>query len=91
MGMPTEAELREALAAAIQMRENDQDVHHIAKALLNLHYQSKSLTHVMQAAEQFLHSGMGVTEHQRLRKALEEAHRAFDRTAAVEQTRFGLE
>ena len=41
MGMPTEAELREALAEAARMREQGEDRHHLAKALLNLEYRNR--------------------------------------------------
>ena len=91
MGMPTEEELREALAVAQQMREQGQDPHHLAKALLNFHYQVKYLERVLHAAELFIHSGMAVAEHQRLRKAIQEARGAVERTGAQEPTRFGLE
>ncbi len=91
MGMPSEAEMKEALAEAARMRESGDDPHHLAKALLNLNYRLKSLEHVKEAAELFLRSGMAVAEHQRLRKALEEARSAAERSAAVERERFGLE
>lgn len=80
MGMPTETELREALAEAGRMRESGQDPHHVAKALLNLHYQVQHLEQVRQAAEKFFRSGMAVAEHQRLRKALADTRAAIDRT-----------
>lgn len=91
MGMPTEQELKEALAEAGRMREQGDDPHHIAKALLNLNYRVKSLEKVLEAAELFYRSGQSVTEHQRLKKAIAEAHAASERSAGIEHERFGLE
>lgn len=91
MGMPSDDEMKEALAEAGRMRESGDDPHFVAKALLNLNYRVKGLERVMEAAELFLRSGMAVAEHQRLRKALEEARNAAERSAAVERGRFGLE
>jgi len=42
MGMPTEEELREALSEEARMREQGEDPHHIAKALLNFDYPNSS-------------------------------------------------
>ncbi|MEW6647394.1 MAG: hypothetical protein AB1450_09365 [Pseudomonadota bacterium] len=91
MGMPTEQELKEALAEAGRMREQGDDPHHIAKALLNLNYRVKSLEKVLEAAELFYRSGQSVTEHQRLKKAIAEAHAATERSAGMERESFGLE
>lgn len=90
MGMPTEEELDGALAEAARMREHGEDPHHIAKALLNLNYQNEQLEHVLAAAESFLHSGMAVTEHQKLRKAIATARSAIDRSGGIEHESFGL-
>lgn len=91
MGMPSREELTEALEEAARMREAGADPHHLAKALLNHNYRLQQLEHVLEAAERYLHSGQAVTEHQRLRKAIEEARSAMARTAAAESTRFGLD
>mgnify|MGYP006909110816 CR=1 FL=1 len=91
MGMPTEAELHEALAEAARMREQGEDRHHVAKTLLNLEYRNRHLERVLQAAEQFLLSGMAVQEHERLERAIEAARTAARRTGAAEDSRFGLE
>ena len=90
MAMPTEEELKEALAEAARMREQGEDPHHVAKALLNCNYQVEQLRHVLQAVDQYFHSGMAVATHQRLHKAVEEAHRAIDRTGAIEGDRSWL-
>lgn len=90
MGMPTEAELEEALAEAARMREKGEDPHHVAKALLNCHYLVQQLERVMEAAELFFRSGMAVHEHQELRKALDRARHAVGRTAGKEDENFGL-
>ena len=90
MAMPTEEELKMALAEAGRMREQGQDPYFVAKALLNLNYQNEHLMQVLQAVEHFMRSGMAVSEHQKLRKALEQAHRAIDRSGAIERESFGL-
>ena len=50
MAMPTEEELKMALAEAGRMREQGQDPYFVAKALLNLNYQNEHLMQVLQAA-----------------------------------------
>lgn len=90
MGMPTQEELEEALAEAARMREHGEDPHHLAKSLLNCNYQVEQLEDVLFAAERFLHSGMAVTEHQKLKKAIELARKAIDRSGGIEHESFGL-
>ena len=90
MSMPTEEELEMALAEAARMREQGEDSRYVAKALLNCHYQVEQLTQVLTAVELFLHSGMAVTEHQKLKKVLEKAKSAIDRSGAIEHDTFGL-
>ncbi len=91
MGMPTEEEMKDALAEAGRMREQGEDPHHIAKALLNLNYRVKSLEKVLEAAELFYRSGQSVTEHQKLKKAISDARAAAERSGGIERERFGLE
>jgi len=74
MGTPSETELKEALHIAGIMREQDKDPHHIAKSLLSLNYRNKFLRDVLLAAELYLR-GQGVTEHENLLKAIENAKR----------------
>lgn len=90
MGMPSKEELDQALAEAARMREQDDDPHHIARALLNLNYQNEQLKHVLAAAEMYINSGMGVTEHTKLKKAIASARNAVNRTGAIEHESFGL-
>jgi hypothetical protein len=90
MGMPTDEELHEALAEAGRMRERGKDPYHVGKALLNCHYRMRQLERVMEAAELFFRSGMAIQEDQQLRKALDQARQAIERTAAVEDDTFGL-
>jgi hypothetical protein len=90
MGMPSEEELEQALTEAGRMREQGDDPHHIAKALLNLNYQNEQLKHVLAAVELFLNSGMAVTEHQKLKKAIASARHAIDRSRGIEHESFGL-
>lgn len=90
MTMPTEEELKTALAEAGRMREHGEDPHFIAKALLNLNYQNEQLKHVLRAVELYMNSGMAVSEHQKLKKAMENARNAIHRTGAIEEEHFGL-
>jgi len=90
MSMPSKEELEQALAEAGRMREQGDDPHYIAKALLNLNYQNEQLKHVLAAAELYINSGMAVTEHQKLKRAIEEARNAVNRTGAIEHESFGL-
>ena len=90
MGMPSKEELETALAEAARMREAGEDPKFIAKALLNANYQVEQLSHVLAAVELYFHSGMAVAEHQKLRKAVEKAKLAIDRTGGIEHESFGL-
>lgn len=90
MGKPTDQELEEALAEAARMREHSQDPHHVAKALLNLHYRHRYLERVLSAARRFLHSGQASHEHAELLRAIDAALKAEMRTAGEEPEDFGL-
>ncbi len=91
MGMPTAEELEDALREAARMREQGDDPHHVAKALLNLNYRVRSLERVLEAAELYFRSGQAVAEHQRLRQAIEQARAVAARSAGSEPGLFGLE
>jgi len=91
MGMLSESELKEALAAAAKLRETGQDPHKVAHALLNLHYQNVQYQHLLEALEHYLHSGMATLELQRLRLTLDKTKTAISRTGHIEAERFGLE
>ena len=84
MAMPTEEELKTALAEAGRMREQGDDPHFLAKSLFNLNYQVEQLRQVLFAVDRYFHSGMAVQEHQRLRKAADDAHRAIERTKGAD-------
>ena len=90
MSMPTKEELEIALAEAGRMREQGDDPKFVAKALLNSNYQVEKLSHVLAAVELYFNSGMAVTEHQKLRKAVGKAKEAIDRTGSIEHESFGL-
>ncbi len=90
MGMPSKDELEQALVEAARMREQGDDPNHLAKALLNLNYQNEQLKHVLAAVELYLNSGMAVTEHQKLKKAIISARNAIDRSGGIEHESFGL-
>lgn len=90
MGMPTEEELKQALAEAARMREQGNDPQHVAKALLNMNYRLHQFEAVANAAELFFRSGMAVQEQQKLKVAMEKARVAIDRTAGREEDELGL-
>jgi hypothetical protein len=90
MSMPSKEELAIALAEAGRMREQGDDPKFVARALLNANYQVEQLTHVLAAVELYFHSGMAVTEHQKLKKAVATAKQAIDRSAGLEHESFGL-
>ncbi len=90
MSMPTKEELEIALAEAARMREHGEDPQFVAKALLNAHYQVEQLSHVLASVELYFNSGMAVTEHQKLRKAVEKAKQAIDRSGGIQHESFGL-
>jgi hypothetical protein len=90
MGKPTKEELADALKEAQRMREQGEDPHHIAKALLNINYQSSFLGEVLRAAENYLQSGMAEREHTLLVKAIEKARAVDDLGAHRSRPSLGL-
>ncbi|MGH8493639.1 MAG: hypothetical protein ACRERR_11135 [Moraxellaceae bacterium] len=76
MGKPTEAELQQAITAAVKMRESGQDPDHVAKCLLNLNYRLQKLDRLLITTRRYLHAGQSVTDHRLLLKVLEEAEKA---------------
>ncbi len=72
MGKPTEAEFKQALAKAAQMREQGEDPDFVAKSLLSLNYRFDHWQRVINAMKLYLRSGMATTEHARLIKVLHE-------------------
>lgn len=90
MGVPTQDELNKALEEAARMREQGDDPHHLAKSLLNQHYQLEKLEKVLQAAELYMHSGHAGTEHAALVRAIATAKKAKSDTEDHEQLDYGL-
>ena len=90
MGMPTDQELKQALAEAARMRVEDNDPMFVAKALLNMDYRLKQLEKVAHTAELYFRSGMAVQEQQKLKVAMEKARSSIDRTAGIEENELGL-
>jgi len=90
MGVPTQDELKEALEEAARMREQDEDPQHLAKALLNHHYQLQKLEKVLHAAELYMHSGQAGTEHAALMRAIEAAKKARSNSDDHEELDFSL-
>ncbi len=91
MGMPTEEELKEALAEAGRMREKGEDPHHVAKALLSLHYRMRYMDNLLKAAEHYLKFGLSAQEHVALEHAVEAAREAIARNRGGDEEHFGLE
>ena len=91
MGVPTKAEMEQALAEAIRMREQGKDEHHLAKVLLNLNYRFHLMEDAIAAAKHFLHSGLAPHEHARLVKAIAAVENAGQRSGGEREGDFGLE
>lgn len=90
MSKPSEAEVKQALAKAVEMREQDRDPDFVAKTLLNHHYRLGYLEEVMHAVQHYLHSGLAEREHTRLLRTLDKARRCEERTARIEPHELGL-
>ena len=84
MSKPTVEELKQALAEAARMREQGEDPHHVAKALLNLNYRFRYLEDVLTAAEHYLR-GQGEHDHARLVRAIEHYHEADARSSGHDE------
>jgi hypothetical protein len=91
MGVPTDTEIEMALEAAARMREQGQDPEHLAKVLLNHHYQLGLLEKVLQAATLYLHSGEGAREHSKLVHAIDAAKNAKQNKASPSERAFTAE
>lgn len=91
MGVPSKAEMEQALAEAIRMREQGHDEHHLAKVLLNLNYRFHLMEDAISAAKHFLHSGLAPHEHALLVKAIAAVEGAAQRANAEKEGDFGLE
>jgi hypothetical protein len=90
MGVPTKEELQSALQEAARMREQGEDPHHIAKALLNHNFRIDKLEKVMHAAELYFRSGNASQEHTKLVQAIEAAKYAGSNTADHDELDYGL-
>lgn len=90
MGVPRAEELEAALAEARRMREQGNDPHHVAKALLNFHYRYQLMEKVVDAARHYMHSGLAPHEHATLVRAIEAVEKASS-PAGREGEEFGLE
>ena len=90
MSKPSHEEFELALAKAKLMRESGNDPDFIAKALLNCHYQSTYLEHVLHAAEHYINSGLGEREHTRLIQAINKAREIDERSAKRQHHDLGL-
>ncbi len=89
MGTPTEAELKQALKHAIEMREQGKDPDFVAKSLLNHHYRLKIMEKVIDTTKLYLRSGQSSTEHAKMVRALEQYDRIDHESA--DYSSFGLD
>lgn len=87
---PTEEEFQLALAEAQRMREQGDDAHYLAKALLNLNYRQQHYASLFQAVERYFRSGQAEHEHALLLKAIEQVRQMDERTAGGEHEDLGL-
>lgn len=87
---PTEEELHIAISEAQRMREQGEDSHYLAKAILNLHYRQQYYDALLQAAERYFRSGHAEREHTLLLKAIEKVHQVDERSAGDEHEDLGL-
>lgn len=90
MGVPTQEELQIALEEAVRMREQGEDPHHLAKTLLNHHFQMGKLEKVLHAAELYMHSGHAGSEHAALVRAIAAAKKARSDSDDHAELEFGL-
>ena len=87
---PTDDELREALAEAERMREQDADPRHVARALQYFEHHARSLEAVFEAAKHYSHSGLAEREHTLLEEAIEAARNAELHDTEQEDETLGL-
>lgn len=73
MNRPSDVQFETALAEARRLREADEDVSSIGHVLLYLAHRGSYLEPVREAAQRYVHFGLGEAEHSRLLKALERA------------------
>ncbi|MFQ5470250.1 MAG: hypothetical protein ACE5EH_08075 [Gammaproteobacteria bacterium] len=88
MGRPTDDEFKIALAEAGRMREHGNDPKYLAKSLLNLNYRQQYLEDVLRAAEVYLRSGNGTSEHAKLVRVIELYRRAETRSSGEDEASF---
>lgn len=91
MPMVTAEQIREAMDFAQKLRAHDQDQHHLVKVLLDFHDQISYLQPVAHAAERYLHSGLGETEHALLLRALDAMRKAQTKRSLQEPPSLGLD
>ena len=90
MGVPSKEELDIALTEAARMREQGEDPHHLAKALLNHNYRIEVLEKVLRAADLYIHSGQSGQEHSQLVRAIEIAKKANTNSSDAKVLDHGL-
>jgi hypothetical protein len=90
MGVPRKEELEAALKEARRMREQSEDPHHLAKALLNFHYRYQLMEKVVDAAKHYMHSGLAPHEHSVLVRAIDAVEKA-SLAPGQQDEEFGLE
>jgi hypothetical protein len=91
MSKPSELELKIALQAAVQMKEQDDDSDFLAKTLLNHHYRIGYLVEVLKIADRFMNHGMAERERMELLHTIEKAKDLEYKLGSEEHENFGLE
>lgn len=72
---PSSEELKIALDAANQLREQDTDAQHLAKALLYFVEKAAALEKIAVAADLYINHGEAIQHHTELLRAIEHAKR----------------
>ncbi len=89
MGKPTEAELNQAIATAIAMRESGHDQDYMAKSLLSLNYRMAKMERLLEVTKRYLHAGQSATDHRTLLQAIQAAEKANAAEAEGDTPGFG--
>ena len=87
---PSESEYIQALSQARRQRDEGDDPHFMAKALLYQAHRLEALEKVVQAAELYMRFGQGEHEHAALLRALEQARRVADLESGKAEEDLGL-
>ena len=91
MSKPTDAELKTAMAAAAAMKEHDDDLAFIAKALLNHNYRLRFYEDLLKFADLYMNHGQAEHDHMELLRCIDKIKEIESYTAHESSDGFGLE